>query len=365
MVNVNIGVSSLTNINVSDSLTPDCVRSIPDLAPGASFSYTCKIGRLSSGFTNVATVTAVPPLNGFVVGELERINQTITDTDTAVVKVSQLDVTKKVHRKNIFAGETATFRIEVRNIGDVTLTDIVISDPLSLDCEHRVRQLLPGKKVSYECETEPLFEDFTNVVTVIAQSPGGEIEESDKEFVNIQIFDWGDAPQGTLLNPLYPTLFTRDGARHKIKKIPELYLGLGVDSDPDGQPNIDAAGDDNDGNDDEEGVVFNTPFIAGQPVSITVTAFDKGVLPGFLAGLLDAWIDYNDDDDWDDPGEQIFNNKPLAVGNNELTFMVPSDAATVSPTCACFRFSSNGVRLPYLAAPDGEVEDYQVNIQKP
>lgn len=348
-------LGTLTNINVSDDLTPDCDRSIPDLAPGQSDSYTCKTNKLVSGFTNEATVTAVTPNNQ--IGELETINQTVTDTDTAVVKVSQLDVTKNAHRKNILAGERATFQIEVRNIGDVTLTDLVISDPLTPDCEHRLRQLTPGDKVSYECETEILFEDLNNVVMVTAQSPGGEIEETDEESVNVESFDFGDAPQGTMGDPPYPTLLAQDGARHKLKKIPELYLGSGVDAEPDGQPTIDADGDDNDGNDDEDGVKFDSDLKPDQIANITVTV-NK-------AGLLDAWIDFNADGDWYGPAEQIFDNKPLEPGKNPLTFKVCSNACTVKPIYVRFRFSSAGVLNPYGAAPDGEVEDYQVFILDP
>jgi hypothetical protein len=96
-------------------------------------------------------------------------------------------------------------------------------------------------------------------------------------------------------------------------------------------------------------VTLNTALVAGQPAQITVNAS--------TAGKLDAWIDFNKDDDWDDPGEQIFTSEPLAAGDNTLTFTVPTNSAT-GKTFARFRLSSVGGLQPTGFALDGEVEDY-------
>nr|QNO54133.1 hypothetical protein KOBOILMI_00001 [Methanosarcinales archaeon ANME-1 ERB7] len=167
--------------------------------------------------------------------------------------------------------------------------------------------------------------------------------------------DWGDAPDGmTALG--YPTLAMNNGARHVIAG---LWLGDRMDNpdaEPDGQPDPDALGDDNDGNDDENGVVFNTPLVSGQLAEVTVTASAQGILQG--------WIDFNADRDWADPGEHIFVNKPLVAGPNVLTFTVPATAAQADVvTFARFRFS----RMRDLSfdglARDGEVEDYAVRFE--
>ena len=52
---------------------------------------------------------------------------------------------------------------------------------------------------------------------------------------------------------------------------------------------------------DEDGVVFSTPLVAGTTATIEVTAS--------TAGFLNAWIDFNNDNDWDDSGEQIFTDE--------------------------------------------------------
>ncbi|MCK5108411.1 MAG: hypothetical protein KAR25_01850, partial [Methanosarcinales archaeon] len=167
--------------------------------------------------------------------------------------------------------------------------------------------------------------------------------------------DWGDAPDG-MTAPGYPTLMGSNGARHVIAG---LWLGNPKDmpdAEPDGQPDANALGDDNDGNDDENGVVFNTPLVSGQPATVTVTASAQGMLQG--------WIDFNADRDWADPGEQIFINKPLVAGSNVLTFNVPVTLAQSDAfaTFARFRFSRTRGLSFDGPARDGEVEDYAVRI---
>lgn len=162
--------------------------------------------------------------------------------------------------------------------------------------------------------------------------------------------DWGDAP-----DPTYPTLGANAGASHVI--VPGMMLGALIDGEADGQPNATATGDDIAGVDDEDGVVFSTPLVAGAPASALVTAS----VPGFL----DAWIDFNSDGDWSDPGEQIAMSLPLVAGPNPVAFAVPGWAGApgvYQTTYSRFRFSSSG-GLPFTGpAPDGEVEDYRTTI---
>jgi hypothetical protein len=171
-------------------------------------------------------------------------------------------------------------------------------------------------------------------------------------------WDWGDAPDGAAA-PRYPTLSINNGASHKI--FPGLCLGFTVDAEADGQPTPNADGDDNNppiNPDDEDGVAFNSPLIPGQNATcvVTVTCF-----PG-MNPLLNAWIDFNNNANWGDPGEQIAVDLPVTNGNNVITFAVPAGTGAGFDTFARFRLST----APGLAfsgpAPDGEVEDYKVSI---
>ena len=138
--------------------------------------------------------------------------------------------------------------------------------------------------------------------------------------------DFGDAP-----DPTYPTLVASNGARH-IATGP--YLGSLRDGELDGQPSAGATGDDTNGVDDEDGVVFTSGLVAGQMATVDVTAS--------AGAMLDAWIDFNGDGDWDDAGEQIFNDEAVTTGVNHLSFAVPAIGAgsEAGTTYARFRIST-------------------------
>ncbi len=121
--------------------------------------------------------------------------------------------------------------------------------------------------------------------------------------------------------------------------------------------------------DDEDGVslvsetnpngVLNKGVIT--PITVTVTG----------AGVLEAWIDFNADGDWSDPGEQIIT--PLTNGaifsgtesgvsvTHVFNITVPEttpDPIAPIETYARFRVSRDGDLLPTGLALSGEVEDY-------
>jgi len=167
--------------------------------------------------------------------------------------------------------------------------------------------------------------------------------------------DWGDAP-----DPTYPTLSASIGASHVID--PRIYMGLTVDSDPDGQPTAAADGDDTDPDgDDEDGVTFDTPLVPGQPAQITVNASFPGVSAG---AFISIWIDYGGDGGWGEAQDYEVQSVPAVVGNNPFNFVVPA-AAVVGPTYVRVRLTT-APNIPFDGpAPDGEVEDYIRDIEPP
>jgi hypothetical protein len=161
-------------------------------------------------------------------------------------------------------------------------------------------------------------------------------------------YDYGDA-----WDPPYPTLLASDGARHVIDDI--VYLGARVDAEADGQPNATTTGDDNNNVDDEDGVTFTSPLVPGENASVDVVAS--------AFGILNAWIDFNADGDWNDSGEHVFDDEILFAGANALAFAVPANAVPGS-TVSRFRFSSTA-GLDYKGeAFNGEVEDHAVRIEE-
>ena len=154
--------------------------------------------------------------------------------------------------------------------------------------------------------------------------------------------DFGDAP-----DPTYPTLLASNGAVHVLQT--GFFLGTGIDAESDGVPNSTATGDSN----DEDGVTFLGSLNGTASTLVQVTAS--------APGLLDAWVDFNQNGSWDDAGEQIFASQPLVAGINTLQVSAPADVRS-GQTFARFRLSSTGGLRPTGIAPDGEVEDYRVNV---
>jgi len=181
-------------------------------------------------------------------------------------------------------------------------------------------------------------------------APDGEVEDYTVS-ISDPLLDFGDAPDG-LAAPGYPTLLANNGARHYLRGA--LYLGAQVDNEANGQPSATASGDDSGGLDDEDGVVFVTPFYRGETASLQVTAS--------AAGTLDAWVDLNADSDWSDAGEQMAASLPVAAGLNTVSYVVPG-TATKGVTFTRFRLSTAGALTPAGLADDGEVEDYPVLIE--
>ena len=158
------------------------------------------------------------------------------------------------------------------------------------------------------------------------------------------IRDFGDAPAP------YPTTLAENGAVHMAVG---PALGSNRDAEADGQPSANADGDDIAGTiDDEDGVTFTSALVGGQAATVDLTASD--------AGLLNAWIDFNNDGDWEDAGEQVFTDAALVTGVNSLSFPVP--VTPPGETYARFRFSTVGGLSYDGLASDGEVEDHRFSL---
>lgn len=167
--------------------------------------------------------------------------------------------------------------------------------------------------------------------------------------------DFGDLPDP------YSTLAIDNGPKHYIGG---YYLGEQIDAEYDGQPQTEALGDDNDGNDDEEGVNFLGSLVKSQDVDVEIVAHT----PTGQNGFLNAWIDFNGDGSFDTSTETIINNVEISSDTYTYTISIP-DSAVSGNTFARFRFSQlsglgpdDNVGLSALLNSYGEVEDYQVTI---
>ncbi|MEX0818679.1 MAG: Ig-like domain-containing protein [Pirellulaceae bacterium] len=196
---------------------------------------------------------------------------------------------------------------------------------------------------------------------IVVATPGASFPGLD--FGNTSQLDYGDAPtaeQSGFANS-YPTTIADNGAVHAI--LPGFHLGtvdVAVDGDPDATPSEGALGDDeNTTINDEDGVTFNvaTIFPGSAAGEMTVSV----VTGGFSPGRINAWIDFNRDGDWDDPGEQIVTEVRAGDGDHVFTFRVPANASS-GETYARVRYGYTRNLRP--TGPDiaGEVEDHQIRL---
>ena len=169
--------------------------------------------------------------------------------------------------------------------------------------------------------------------------------------------DYGDAASP------HQTTASNLGAFHTLGT--NIFLGACVDSEVDGLNSNGAIGDDYSvGNtlagtcampgDDEDGVIIPklVPGSNGTQIEVIANA----------PCILNAWIDWDGDGDWDGPLDQVFSNESLSSGTNNLSVDVPATAAEGN-AYARFRCSSQADLSSTGGAPDGEVEDYMVMIE--
>lgn len=187
-------------------------------------------------------------------------------------------------------------------------------------------------------------------------APDGEVED-----YRIDMYDWGDAPD-SISNSLYPTLRENNGAHHEID--PNVFLGLYIDAESNGQPSPNADGDDNHGINDDDGITFDDAVIENGKIVMEAGSIQYITVRASTDGYLEAWIDLNGDGDWDDDYEHALNGYPLKQGLNKVPFVYISLSTKTVDTYARFRFSTEK-GLPYYGyAKDGEVEDYAITIRQ-
>ena len=113
--------------------------------------------------------------------------------------------------------------------------------------------------------------------------------------------------------------------------------------------------------DDEDGVTSGGIDFAGQGLDRGTTKVIDIATNG--TGVLNAWIDFNRDGDFEDAGEQIATDASPSGGTITINLAVPA-TATLGTSYARFRFSSDtGLPPGNSEASNGEVEDYQIIIQ--
>ena len=247
--------------------------------------------------------------------------------------------------------------------GDLDWTDlgeqIFASEPVTASNNPKQIVVPAGAQVGSVTTRWRLSSDGGHSFTGVASD--GEVEDHQFAISTTGALDFGDAPE-----TYHTTTFT-NGPRHAVSP---LILGNRIDSENQGQPSPDALLDDNTPSpavDDEDGIDFSeTVLVPGKATTVEVETSGTG--------FLDAWVDTDGDDRFDDVDEHVIdseivtacgdlnnNNPPTCTGTQEVTL---HDAAgqhvrsDVRPVPA----QLGGTNSPEGFVNDGEVEDYDLTI---
>jgi hypothetical protein len=187
-----------------------------------------------------------------------------------------------------------------------------------------------------------------NGIRTVTLTSGGAVQGVSFGVKNLATQDFGD------LGAPYPTLLADNGARNTI--VPGFLLGTKIDGEVDGQPTADATGDDAVGGDEDGVVLLNSQNQPGG--SIHVGANTLQITVQGVGGYLNGWIDWNQDGDWNDAGEQVFTDLHLNPGTYQLTVTAPANLVG-GALAARFRWGSAGVSYTGSDVV-GETEDYRL-----
>jgi uncharacterized repeat protein (TIGR01451 family) len=357
----NVVSRTVSGISVTDD--QGVVVTCPDTTLGAGESMTCTAsGTVEPGqYANLGTAT----------GELAAPGGTVSASDPShyfglligIEKATNGEDADTPRGPTLPVGHPVAWTYVVTNFSDETVTDVTVGDDQGVAVTCPETALGPGESMTCTASGTVELGQYANLGTVTATHSSGQVADSDPShyFGQGPALDFGDAP-----DPPYPTRLASNGARHQLSE--RAYLGACVDAEIDGQPSAAATGDDGAvgfltvgtcavAGDDEDGVVFPAVLVPGETGEVEVTAHDPCT--------LSAWIDFNADGDWNDPGETLFpGGTALAAGSNPLSFPVPA-GAVAGNQAARFRCTTDGETTPAGEASDGEVEDYLVLIGVP
>lgn len=190
------------------------------------------------------------------------------------------------------------------------------------------------------------------------QASNGEVEDYLGQIVTTDLGDLPDTASGTGVGN-YNTLRADNGAMHGV--VATLFMGLSVDDELDGQPNVAANGDDTNGAaDDEDGItVADLNLSAGAAANLRVNATNTSGNPATVCGF----IDFNGNGVFTDAGEGAQIAVPNGSNNAPFTLAFGTvPVAAVSSSYARFRLSTNVGCNATGTQIDGEVEDYPINV---
>ncbi|MBI9043448.1 MAG: sortase [Anaerolineaceae bacterium] len=193
----NTGEVTLNDIQIIDIVGGVTISGGPitTLDPGGTDSttisgtYELTQSDIDSGsFTNTASVTGEPTV-GSTVSDTDNDTQSLTaDPEITLTKTGTLNENIVAPNDEANVGDTITYAFTVENTGNVTLTNVSISDPdASLSCDPASWSLAPGESRSHCTGTYTLTQTdinagtYTNAATATGSSPGNTDDVTDDD----------------------------------------------------------------------------------------------------------------------------------------------------------------------------------------
>jgi uncharacterized repeat protein (TIGR01451 family) len=208
----NTGTATLTDVTVSDPRAPACNRTslavpaLAVLAPGASVSYECSLANVGAAFTNVATATGTGAAGARATAS-SSARVTLAPPFRPPTQAA-VTIVKGPARQTVRRGGTATFTVVVRNIGNVALRDVRVSDPRVPDCARRFASLAAGASRSYRCTLAGVHESFRHIAIVTGLSPAGVRVLANASLVAVRVVPHTVATEPAILIVKEPDLQT-------------------------------------------------------------------------------------------------------------------------------------------------------------
>ena len=175
----NDGNLTLTNVVVTDELTGD-EWTIDTMKPGDSKEFEAEYivteaDVLAGSVKNSVTAKGNPPDDDIPDPEEEDEVEDPTEDPNGHITIEKVTTSKSANPKGYVEGETITYKITVKNDGNLTITEITVTDELTGD-EWKIDSMAPGDEKEYETSYTVTAKDVEagevlNVATGTGKSP--------------------------------------------------------------------------------------------------------------------------------------------------------------------------------------------------
>ena len=171
----NIGTVELSNVYVLDDqgVTVTCPKSTLAIAE----SMTCTASGTAVAGVYVNTGTAY--------GTFLETTVNSSDVSSYFGADPKIDIQKTPDSQVVVEGQTGTFNIKVTNTGNIGLTNVTVTDPLSANCEKVIGDLAAGAMYEYTCTSPTITANLTNVASVKGSYGGKDYTAQDSASITV------------------------------------------------------------------------------------------------------------------------------------------------------------------------------------